>query len=694
MKENVMIYEVKSKAAPNAKELFSNNLKYFYWNETKFKNLIIGDYVFVVNRISGWVLFAQLDKISILTKEKANTTIFNDLGKEFIVSGKWNSFIRLEILKNIEIPKDWQWKSLGNSETTYLNGARIGLDSSNNRIKNIDQLENLAVDNNITQILENCRTNFMESSTKPKTNEKDKKNLQKIEMKLIPAFIQYLKSQNLFYDDRLVKRFVCSLATKPFVILTGNSGSGKSKIALEFSKWMSLGEMDTTSEDLYKGKILPDNSGFIWRVESSNVKWEKIDFSKAIGKLFFNLFDFKSPEDMLIVTDDGQQFKARYTIYQECPAIYAYRDFSKWLQSINIGNYYKIEPQIQKDSSYKLCLKFSKLSNEDKLSLRKENENRYTLVPVGADWTDNRSVLGYFNPLSTPSSYISTPILELILEAEKKENMGFPYFLILDEMNLSHVERYFSDFLSLMESSDQPIKLHSSNEELKVTGNETLIIPKQIEKLPKNLFVIGTVNIDETTYMFSPKVLDRANVIEIKTTKDSLKKYAEIKKSIPVFASNAHILEFMNSSKYSLNSDLVNWIHPLTLKERENIKTEILNYFECLEKHYLEFGFRTLDEAIRYTQVVREMTADTDLSLKEELLKTTSIDEQVIQKFITKLNGSKSKMDALLKELFILSNDNKTEWSKDIKIESNKLTANKLNQMIIRVNQDQFVSFI
>ena len=68
-------------------------------------------------------------------------------------------------------------------------------------------------------------------------------------------------------------------------------------------------------------------------------------------------------------------------------------------------------------------------------------------------------------------------------------------------MNLSHVERYFADFLSAIESYEE-IPLYGNNESL---------------NLPDNLFTIGTVNVDETTYMFSPKVLDRANTIEFET---------------------------------------------------------------------------------------------------------------------------------------------------------------------------------
>ena len=68
-------------------------------------------------------------------------------------------------------------------------------------------------------------------------------------------------------------------------------------------------------------------------------------------------------------------------------------------------------------------------------------------------------------------------------------------------MNLSHVERYFADFLSAIESGEE-IPLYGKDETL---------------ELPSNLFIIGTVNVDETTYMFSPKVLDRANTIEFET---------------------------------------------------------------------------------------------------------------------------------------------------------------------------------
>src|SRR5205823_4057895 len=111
--------------------------------------------------------------------------------------------------------------------------------------------------------------------------------------------------------------------------------------------------------------------------------------------------------------------------------------------------------------------------------------------------------LGYRDALdSTKYQRPANGALDLLLHAQV--NLDQPHFLILDEMNLSHVERYFSDILSALESGE-PLALHSGNDDIEK-------VPPRLA-LPANLFIVGTVNVDETTYMFSPKVLDRANVL-------------------------------------------------------------------------------------------------------------------------------------------------------------------------------------
>ncbi len=114
-----------------------------------------------------------------------------------------------------------------------------------------------------------------------------------------------------------------------------------------------------------------------------------------------------------------------------------------------------------------------------------KKDPNYKIVPVGANWTENRHVLGFYNVIT--EEYNETPSYSLIKAA--KNDIGSPYFLILDEMNLSHVERYFADFLSAIESG-QPIPLYSNDDE-----NYELDIPD-------NLLIVGTVNVDETTNLF------------------------------------------------------------------------------------------------------------------------------------------------------------------------------------------------
>lgn len=142
-------------------------------------------------------------------------------------------------------------------------------------------------------------------------------------------------------------------------------------------------------------------------------------------------------------------------------------------------------------------------------------EEQLCFVAVGSDWTNREPLLGYPDALNR-GVYVKPEngALDLIINAGK--NPEKPYFLILDEMNLSYVERYFADFLSAMESKKQIALWTTDNKD----------VPKAVS-LPPNLFIIGTINVDETTYMFSPKVLDRANVIEFNVSESNMKSFLD-----------------------------------------------------------------------------------------------------------------------------------------------------------------------
>ena len=258
-----------------------------------------------------------------------------------------------------------------------------------------------------------------------------------------------------------------------------------------------------------------------------------------------------------------------------------------------------------------------------------KNREQYCIVPVGADWTNREPLLGYVNALNNKEYILpENGALKLLIEANKEENKNKPYFLILDEMNLSHVERYFADFLSIMESKDQ-LKLHSDAEDKGIVSSHL--------NWPKNLFIVGTVNIDETTYMFSPKVLDRANVIEFRVNKDDISKFLDAPTEI----------DFTNlNGKGAGMSE--NFIEIASNKEFPKVKTDKLNeklvlFFEELKKTGAEFGYRTATEIHRlYNQLS---------TLDNTMLEEVKIDIAIMQKLLPKLHGSRRKLCPILETL-------------------------------------------
>lgn len=265
------------------------------------------------------------------------------------------------------------------------------------------------------------------------------------------------------------------------------------------------------------------------------------------------------------------------------------------------------------------------------------SSNCFRVVAVGADWTGNENVLGYPDGLEK-ASYISKPSLDVILHA--KANQAIPHFLILDEMNLSHVERYFADILSAIES-DEKIHLHQDSER---QANGTAI-PAEVE-LPKNLFIIGTVNVDETTYMFSPKVLDRANVIEFRMDAGELEGFL-VNPAKPDLSKLDGKGESFGEAFVKAAKDSV--MVPADVKEAYD--AEMLLLFKTLQAHGAEFGYRTAYETARFIHFFKLLGnhADGDASWF-----SAAFDCVVFQKLLPKLHGSRAKLGPVLKKLWFL----------------------------------------
>lgn len=290
------------------------------------------------------------------------------------------------------------------------------------------------------------------------------------------------------------------------------------------------------------------------------------------------------------------------------------------------------------------------------------DEKNWLLIPVGADWTDNTKILGFYNPLAIDGKgeYEKTAILKLIERANLPENKSVPFFIILDEMNLSYVERYFADFLSHMETPDLKFVLDGY---------------PGVLRYPENLFVVGTVNIDETTYMFSPKVLDRANVIEFKPEENSVLDLfvnpADNENINPASDGTAEAFEKMavliRAGKSNLEVDIL-----------VEIQSVFKRIYEIVEKSGYEFAYRTVREIRQYLSAAYELTED-----KETFDFYSIIDEQLIQKILPKIHGNNKEIGGLLEELGALC------------VEYNlPLSREKIEKMKGKLAQIQYASFI
>ena len=266
-----------------------------------------------------------------------------------------------------------------------------------------------------------------------------------------------------------------------------------------------------------------------------------------------------------------------------------------------------------------------------------EAGKRIAFVSVRPDWMDNKGLLGYYNILD--EKYHSTKVLDLLLEAQ--EHPGKPYFVILDEMNLAKVEHYFSDFLSVLESRtpDNPhgeaIQLHSLEQAYTLDGRRS--IPGSLH-VPTNVFFAGTVNVDESTYMFSPKVLDRANVIEFNDV--DLDGYAKgWRNNGNLLLSNAEVLNsFYDPAEQQF----------CRKQDYDQLPAEgklaLNNLLDILKEHNLHFGYRVANELSRFVKLATKELANFNLD--------QALDIQIIQKILPKLHGTRAKLEEPLRKLF------------------------------------------
>lgn len=284
----------------------------------------------------------------------------------------------------------------------------------------------------------------------------------------------------------------------------------------------------------------------------------------------------------------------------------------------------------------------------------------YKLVSVRPDWSDSSDLFGH---VDLNQKFVEGSVVKFVKQAEL--NPSKPYFLCLDEMNLARVEYYMSDILSAIETRrnvsgvivTDPIDVNYGNDTAAAGRYGKLI-------LPGNLYIVGTVNMDETTFPFSKKVLDRANTIEFS--------YVDLL-SLPSFSTEtapevAEDNDFLVSEYITLNdcdADDKGYIG--------GICTTLSRVNGILEMANLHVGYRIRDEIVFY--LLNNKKAD----LLDE---KAAFDNQIMQKILPRIQGSSESIKKMLEELLkICDSENYTA------------SVKKINFMIKRYDEDGFTSY-
>jgi 5-methylcytosine-specific restriction protein B len=293
---------------------------------------------------------------------------------------------------------------------------------------------------------------------------------------------------------------------------------------------------------------------------------------------------------------------------------------------------------------------------------------RYLMVPVRPDWTGPEYLFGYADALqSRPGKQVwAVPdALEFILRAAAEPSA--PFVLILDEMNLAHVERYFADFLSGVESREPVLP------ELRRVDGEWLAVGNaQRLPVPRNLIVVGTVNVDETTYLFSPKVLDRAFTFELRT------RTADLETGLRRPASIASATEAEHATAISVLID-DDWQHRNPHDSADAIADDLRALHALLTPTGHEFGHRVFLESLRYAALIAACG---------EGDRWTAVDRIVLTKLLPKIHGTRTRVEKPLERLrsFASASD-----AGDLP--RMPRTLQKVERMLEVLRDAQFVSF-
>lgn len=284
-----------------------------------------------------------------------------------------------------------------------------------------------------------------------------------------------------------------------------------------------------------------------------------------------------------------------------------------------------------------------------------QKPKNFEMVQVKPNWHDSSELIGYVSRVSGSPVFEAGDFLKFVAKAW--ENPEVPYFLCLDEMNLAPVEQYFAEYLSVVESrktdgdgviTTDPI-LKKCDEQwyfnltAKLTNDDE--IRARFNKdgicIPQNLIVVGTVNMDETTFSFSRKVLDRAMTIEMN--------------EVDLYGGLTDRHEKIGKLEAgNLIGTAVEGVD--VYKNNKDVCEKVINYLKVinanLEGTPFKVAYRTRNEFLLY--VVNNLPYNkeedgSEISQKEIIAR--ALDEITSMKILSRIEGDETKIGNLLEQL-------------------------------------------
>lgn len=254
--------------------------------------------------------------------------------------------------------------------------------------------------------------------------------------------------------------------------------------------------------------------------------------------------------------------------------------------------------------------------------------DQFTYVPVRPSWSDDADLIGYADTLHMVYRPGDSGLINVLMQAQKEEDKLF--IICFDEMNLARVEHYFSQFLSILEMEPGKRELRLYNDELANRLYNSAQYPPTIS-IKDNVLFVGTVNLDESTYHFSDKVLDRANVIQLQVMEfNHLREITDKKK---IVHSRDQAIDFVMYDSFK------NKNRTIELSDRE--LQFLWELHEELRKVSKQLGIGP--------RIVRQIDAYLkNLPAHPTFTRQEAFDMQIIQRILTKIRGSEEQLYPLL----------------------------------------------